>query len=176
MSSCKNVILWMVRQGEHDAALSYLSHLAKESKMSETMTERLTEYTLDIKTWRCGPTEGGTPFSMGKGNTRLKNKEGYMCCLGQFATQAGVTLTDPSFLNPIYLFTDYGQYDPNFVNEDGTHTRLTAECIQINDSHNLTVRERVEMLTDLLMKHGITLNVVNEHLIPDPSENEEEDE
>ncbi len=46
------------------------------------------KYILDYSTWRCG--DDGVN-KVGYGTTMLLNKEGYMCCLGQFCIQEGAS-------------------------------------------------------------------------------------
>ena len=45
---------------------------------------------LDYEKWRCGGFWGQKDSSLGKGETRLLNYHGYMCCLGQFSEQCGI--------------------------------------------------------------------------------------
>lgn len=60
----------------------------KKYKLPKTLT-------LDLKKWRCGGDYGVKgESSLGRGETELLNKQGCMCCLGQFAEQAGINRKD----------------------------------------------------------------------------------
>jgi hypothetical protein len=149
----------------------------KESKMSE----RRTEYTLDIAKWRCGGEGGDFGTAMGQCRTRMKNEKGFMCCLGQFAEQAGVTINNPAWLNPLDVAQKHGLYDTNFVQEAPADlggfqtTPLTDTLIRINDQRDTTIREKVMALTQALAEEGTTLTVHNVHLIPYTAEDTEEE-
>jgi hypothetical protein len=165
--------------------------------------ERRTEYTLDIAKWRCGGDVWNvcknSRYSTGEGETSLRNNEGYMCCLGQFAYQVvSEEDADPTehyfpheladaFLERYFPHQLAGAllkvYDPNFVTYNSgcgvnvsyfDDTKLAKDCADINDSKTTTVMEKVRKLSELLADEGITLLVKNAHLIP--SENEEEEE
>lgn len=120
-------------------------------------------YTLDVSKWRCG--QNG-PNELGEGNTSLLNKEGFMCCLGQFAKQKGV-----SELNLL----DNGEpsdlqegYDPLFVKgskykEDDTciydNTPLADHLMQINDDENSNVKDKIQAISGALKDAGCELVV-----------------
>lgn len=53
--------------------------------------------TIDCAKWRCG---GASPeTSLGFGDTRMLNDEGYMCCLGQLSLQLNGKLENRSILD-----------------------------------------------------------------------------
>lgn len=93
-------------------------------------------YVLDYSTWRSGDISVN---KVGEGDTNLLNKDGYSCCLGQFAQQKGVRrhkllgLVEPCGL--AYHLSKV--YDKNFcasINNVFSNTDLGDELIHINDS------------------------------------------
>lgn len=135
-------------------------------------------YVLDIATWRSG-SRGHT--RMGKGETHLLNTDGYMCCLGQFAVQAGVHLeclkgvADPEdlarSLKQNYDWSD-NIYDPNFVSQGedaylACNTEIVRKLIDANDDDHAssTASSRVDEIRGILEAEGHTLEVVNTHLL-----------
>lgn len=121
------------------------------------------EYILDIAKWRCGYNSN---HALGEGGTLMLNKEGYSCCLGQFALQKGVE--QYVLLNrgtPVGCCLDY---DPNFVkmdNENLINTTLSIELMDINDSTETTPKEKIQLIKQKLAEHGLALKVVNEDLL-----------
>jgi len=128
------------------------------------------ELKLDYNTWKCG----GDPFDtsdaqdypnvLGKGQTLLLNKNGYMCCLGQFASQLGV---DTSLLK--------GAGEPDEINIDDTivlltkrddmdrirNTDFSKKAIEINDNKRTTPLEKIAQLKALCKLNDILLTVIN---------------
>lgn len=137
------------------------------------------EYTLDCARWRCGEDLGfgnvqQIDNSLGRGETALLNKEGYMCCLGQFAEQAGVALERLFAGDPEELaFNSEGCYDENFVYLDSVedqlsyfrHTDLAEDAMIINDDPSTNPVEKIDQLRERLRREGITLNVINEEVL-----------
>jgi hypothetical protein len=116
--------------------------------------------TLDYSKWRCG-TDG--PYKLGEGRTLLKNHEGFMCCLGQFAPQlnpkvAGDLLdgAEPCELpRKVKLLNKKGEWD-NIVN-----TQLSKEAMNINDYKDTSPEEKIAKLRVLFKKHGYIIRVIN---------------
>lgn len=115
---------------------------------------------LDYKTWRCGGSHSTN--KLGEGPTELFNSSGYMCCLGQFSCQAGV--------DKDYLFGMGEPADTECVISDlsyndepwGTHdTLLSSRAIDINDSMDTTVAEKVVALRKLFGEKGYTIELIN---------------
>ena len=121
--------------------------------------------TLNFKIWKCGD-DGGKNVAHGKGETRLLNKEGYMCCLGQFATQ----------LNPQVKRCDMlGRCNPSNVSKvipvlskkigmatwNIDDTKLTNSAIEINDDMNTSIKEKIKKLKSLFRKKGYKIKVTN---------------
>lgn len=137
------------------------------------------KYILDIAKWRCGGISGGalgiTPkdskTAMGRGPTGLLNEDGYACCLGQFASQCGVSakqLLNNSYPADVDFTNSDGEaedYDWAFVYH-GQDTDLARRCTSINDDRHSTVKYKVRQLKRELKLAGHSLEVVNKHLIP----------
>lgn len=122
-----------------------------------------TEYTLDFDLWRCGDAGEQGHNALGTGATLMLNKEGFMCCLGQFAAQKGV---DAEHLVrsscPSIVFQNIGRsYDQNFLNSMGGETDLTDLLMIINDNPNTTLQEKVAQIRTALNAEGITLHLKN---------------
>lgn len=132
---------------------------------------------LDYSTWICG--DGG-PYAIGKGEVRLKNQQGFMCCLGQWSLQCGASedeLLDkgePNELNTLIpLFAkeetwEIEEYNPTtgeyeiYKGSDGKSTsEFSLEAIKINDDKETTPEHKIKELTCLLAKEGIELEVIN---------------
>lgn len=124
------------------------------------------EYVLDVSKWRCG---NGGPFSMGKGFTRMLNPEGYMCCLGQFALQAGVSQTQ--LLNKGHPANLRYSYDESFCiapyddKGDTFNTDLAGTLMKINDMEETTPKEKIERICSVLESEGHTLKVINDGIL-----------
>jgi hypothetical protein len=125
------------------------------------------EYTLDVAKWRCG---GWGHKKLGENTTSLCNSSGYQCCLGQFALQAGLAVETIMHITcPANLASLLDKiYDPNFVQKTSecySDTRLTCKLMFINDNLVTTPKEKITALKTTLAEHGITLKVINEHLL-----------
>lgn len=118
------------------------------------------KYTLKLSKWVNGD-------SIGRGESRMLNEQGFSCCLGQFAMQVGV---DEEKLKNAICPGDVGNvYDSNFVmdvdDDSGPepplhgHTALAMQCMKINDEKQFKGR-RVESLRKVLEAAGHELEVV----------------
>lgn len=124
----------------------------------ETKVNLPKELVLDYEIWR-----SGGPYNLkelnivGKGSTELLNKEGYMCCLGQFCQQAGVPRND-------LLYREYPYQLPNvpklFVS-NGYMTDLAGQAAEINDDRYLSVADRVVHLQNLFKQYKKTIVLKN---------------
>lgn len=115
-------------------------------------SKKPTDLYLDLSKWRCGE-DGGLDNELGKGETILENKKGYMCCLGQFCKQIGV----PSFSlkqvgAPLCLEDEYNH--PFFIS-------ISDRAMKINDYTDSTIKEKVNKLTALCKEHGVTLHIID---------------
>ena len=136
----------------------------------------MTEYVLQLSKWACGYFQQQYDPNLdlnqvyglgGTLDTLMLNEEGYMCCLGQFAKQAGVCdeyllgAIGPSVvaqkLDKNQLRADY---DPNFVNEFGKQTQLTKMLMTINDNSDSSVNEKIDQIRNQLKKYGHSLKVI----------------
>lgn len=106
---------------------------------------------LDVHTWKSG---GCGYCRTGLGVTFLKNNQGFMCCLGQFAKQLGVK--DECLLG-VAILKDLSVNIPDLLN----NTRWCDEAIDINDIENTSVKERIKNLKKHCKKNDIELTLVN---------------
>lgn len=132
----------------------------------------MTIYVLDVSTWRCGGA-GESPNALGKGMTRMENDSGFLCCLGQFSKRYTTKAQRMFALSP----RDVGMgmkkiYDPAFVEKSKSvkgvfsNTPLARSLIAVNDNDTISVRCKISRIRGLLMNHGHSLRVLNQHLIP----------
>lgn len=124
-------------------------------------------YELDMKVWRCGGDEFGTN-GLGSGETAMLNDQGYMCCLGQFAAQAGVGKSyllgqvDPSTVgDALRDAKKKWRYDDSFLNGENFISHLASNLIHINDDDNTTPEQKIVLLRNELEAHGHTLSVID---------------
>jgi len=118
---------------------------------------------LDYSKWRCGGDGDGINVK-GKGRTSLLNEYGFSCCLGQFEQQMGVPIDRLLHrLDPC----DLHLHGLNFLIEELPETRgfvnskLSGDCIDINDNKDTTPEEKIQQLTERLAQEGIQLEVIN---------------
>ena len=128
-------------------------------------SERKTHYTLDLNKWRSGK---NGKHATGTGNTQLLNREGFSCCLGQFALQAGVSEKQCLDIStPLDLALQIQQpYDENFIYFRADRafysgSPLTLELMIINDNPNSTVKQKIASITATLAEAGIALTVID---------------
>lgn len=120
------------------------------------------EYILDYSKWRSG---GEGQWKVGLGSTEMLNREGFSCCLGQFAKQAGVR--DVFLLyrsGPRNVSYHAGLYDSSFVEGCGelfSNSKLAVNLMEINDNEERTPGERIKAIREKLEEHGHTLKVIN---------------
>jgi hypothetical protein len=116
---------------------------------------------LDYEQWRCG---GNSINQLGEGETCLLNKEGFMCCLGQFSLQLAddLEMLDkymPGGLNldiPLLTLPNRG-LSTNFYN-----SLFSLQAVGINDNRATTPKEKIEQLKELCAKKGYDLVILNE--------------
>ena len=113
------------------------------------------EYIIDRKIWR----RGGDEYDDLYGETRLLNKEGYMCCLGMVLEQEGCLRSDlfekgePCDI----VFEPSITIDPKlFIN-----TKLSNRAIAINDMEDISDNEREQNLSELFKENGHSLIFIN---------------
>lgn len=124
------------------------------------------ELVLDYSKWRCGENGKVGVNALGKGNTYLRNEQGFECCLGQFIKQlANVEDKD---------ITGYGSPSglplteedaPLLLTENmiGTCSNSVFSCkaISINDTSLTTIEEKIKELTELCNDYEYELKVIN---------------
>jgi len=147
-------------------AFKVLRGLTRCDKCSKSIIERvLVEYTLDFSRWRCG---GNGVNKLGEGPINMRNREGFLCCLGHFAVCVGVAI--PTGTTPAGTAEDLGRnYDSNMVKpvEDDvsgdrfSNTSLAKKLMGINDHSELRTRERIKRIRNTLEALGHTLVVDN---------------
>lgn len=122
-------------------------------------------YILDVAKWRCGR-DGEN--SLGDGGTYMRNPQGFMCCLGQFASQMNVTdtqLTHESSPSELYRHTDVGVYDSFLVKENGCDSHPAWRLMELNDRPDTTPQVKIALIRELLENSNHTLEVLNEDLL-----------
>jgi len=129
--------------------------------------------TLDVSIWRCGQhpvcdelvTDHNISTCAGDGSTQLLNKEGYMCCLGQFAHQAGdlkeqlLSKSYPEDLNE--EFSVEGLVNPFHFGNKRNATLFNAQATVINDDTKTTVKRKTELLQTLCTEYNMKLVIEN---------------
>lgn len=134
-----------------------------------------TELTLDVDKWICGAHQ---KYCHGLGTTELCNAENFMCCLGQFAQQAGFpvsALKYKALLTEIKTeLKDTIPFSQFLIKVDDQYvtTPLADQLLNINDHAYVTLRERVNLLKKALASNGITLHVIDKHNHLNPIESD----
>ena len=113
---------------------------------------------IDRSTWRFGGSsmhQPGTSY----GPTRLLNNQGYMCCLGQFCINHGISKKD--ILN---ITTPYKLQIGNKITVPGLEdVEFCDRCRDINDRSGLTNSERENKLIKLAAENDQEWSFVGEY-------------
>jgi hypothetical protein len=121
-----------------------------------------TKFILDYDKWRCGLNGINC---LGNGPTNLQNSSGYMCCLGQWCKQLGVTDDEMGRNGEPWLLktkVDISLFAiPDIINGGLKNTNLSSDAISINDEYTTTPAIKIIKLTNLLATHNIELEVIN---------------
>lgn len=127
------------------------------------------QLTLDINKWRCGGKgEEGVTALRRQYDTELRNPAGYMCCLGQFALQLGISEEDITNRScPMNLERKIPILTKKLISKsyDGRlihgirDTKFSDAAISINDNNKTTIAEKVKQLKALCGKFKIKLKV-----------------
>ncbi len=120
------------------------------------------------------------PSVRGRGDTLLRNPEGFMCCLGQVACQLGATkeeiLGKPEPVwheNSKAMLFHVGdgvlaEQQGNYANEERwDNTGLSKDAMEINDNASLLPEDREKLLADLFAKEGHEIEFVGEYVLPE---------
>lgn len=125
---------------------------------------QIKKLTLDYSKWRSGG-DSDEYNKVGEGVASLLNDEGFQCCIGQWCEQLGAPRDmlsgrgEPSELPIVYSpfnYCDSADYPTSTWN-----TKLSNECIKINDDPTTTPDEKIEKLTAILADYDIELEVIN---------------
>lgn len=106
--------------------------------------------------------------SHGKGNVKLLNADGYMCCLG-FACQQIAKCNKNKLLDvptPGGLEFVVGKFNKRGNSKRSFNTTLSDAAIQINDSSYLSDEERETKLIELFKEYGYNLVFTGEYTDP----------
>ena len=120
------------------------------------------EVVIDRTRWRTGQ---DSVCSTGKGDTLLRNKSGYQCCLGFLAKTVipKETITghsEPHQLNVIIPeITDYRKGTGNLIE----NTQLCCDAMTINDCLTTTPKQKEKELKKLFAKSRYKLTFVGEY-------------
>jgi hypothetical protein len=115
---------------------------------------------LDLSKWRCGG-EGDSSCKLGIGDVKLKNYDGYDCCLGLFTPQLNKKI-DSGVLIDVAEPYEIKEKIP-FLNipSEECNTKLADRCININDNPISTIKEKIELLKKAWKPKGYDIFVKN---------------
>jgi len=120
--------------------------------------------TIDRAKWRCGGDDNPFQGGNGKGDTKLLNCEGYLCCLGFITREACPDLelldkSEPDDLpRPVW-----GLSIPKPSGVGRKNTKLTFDAIRINDDEDLSFEEREAKLLELFKDSPYELEFVGQY-------------
>lgn len=126
------------------------------------MENKPKKLTLDYSIWHCG--DNDKVNGLGKGGVALLNKEGYMCCLGQFCEQLGAPremLMDRGEPGDIKFVCPSFNLDKGNGDFETVSTTLSSDLIGINDDKYTTPQYKLLKIEELLEEEGIQLEVIN---------------
>lgn len=113
------------------------------------------KFVIDRSTWRCGGDK--KPSKKGRGDTRLLNKQGFMCCLGSCALQVGA---DKTSIKNFYLPKDTKLVLPVLTKEENNgdwkfvkDSKLSYTAVCINDRDDISQKEREHKLKMLFKRN-----------------------
>lgn len=125
---------------------------------------------IDRSKWRTGDNESAV--ATGKGYTRLRNEQGFMCCLGFICKAAGINDDLLRTGEPMEIYDSNGLplepvVVPDITFVDGTEsfygqTLLADKAISINDSAETSLSEKEAALHKLFKESCYELEFVGE--------------
>ena len=117
------------------------------------------KFTVDRSKWRCGI---NGRHSHGTGPVKLRNEDGFQCCLGFVAEQLGAS---QEITRRCFYPRSLGYYgtEPNLLHEDFQDTVLAQAAAGINDHAGLTDKSRERKLKELFNEYGHHLEFVGEY-------------
>lgn len=110
------------------------------------------KFVVDRSKWRCGFDSSN---QAGHGETNLLNGDGFMCCLGHCALQAGAKKKD---IKDKLMPNNISFHIPVLNKESKTYpgwykdTKLSEAAAKINDDSELTLKQRERKLRSLFSK------------------------
>lgn len=125
---------------------------------------------LDI--WRCGQNSQRGKNGLGRGCTQLRNDQGFECCLGMFAKQIDLSITDSDILSraspasikrlPLSVIPHLTvkDTDPPRGVSSISNSPLSSELMCINDDTATTIQEKIIAIEFLLQSEGFQLVVI----------------
>lgn len=133
------------------------------------------KFVIDCNKWICGNPHypvlpGDVNCRLGSGSTRMLNRFGYMCCLGQVCGQLGFTEEQMMELGePHEVFCSGYKPQINFLCEKGEedgeeyfiNSAFSVKAMEINDATTTTVREKIDLLTAHFKEAGHELEFIN---------------
>lgn len=128
------------------------------------------KFILDKKKWICGEPKQNTARAnfLGIGKTALLNEQGFQCCLGQFCEQLGVDkkimLGNAEVSDLMIDLKPFVDIDDDFNEDQSWRYRdndFTASAYSINDDEYTSVETKIKLLTELCIRHGHELEVIN---------------
>ena len=127
--------------------------------------KKLTSFVLDFATWRSG--KDSPANAVGKGETKLLNEQGYMCCLGQYCLQAGISRENilnkatPIIVRKEIPLLNYSFKGEVYMKGSMITTKFTDVAIGINDNPTTTPETKIEQLKKLFESKGVSFTVIN---------------
>ncbi len=101
---------------------------------------------LDYKRWVCGDEKLDNKCSHGTGDSSLLNKNGYMCCLGQWCRQTDKKLKIINECAPGDLQIVIHPLSKKRGYSCIIDTKFSSKCMSINDDEHTTIAEKVRSL------------------------------
>lgn len=140
-----------------EAGQEWLEEQEEDSVQWDTSKKR--KYIIDRSRWVSGSSADNN--KVGLGRSMLRNKEGFMCCLGFICKARGIKYLYEEM--PARL--DREIKDLTEKSYDGySNTVLSLKAAKINDSPELSPEEREEQIIDLFSEHGIEIEFRGEYV------------
>jgi hypothetical protein len=135
---------------------------------------------IDRSKWRTG---NDGEHQTGEGDTRLINKQGYMCCLGFYMrdlanVDENVLLNEetPAHAAHVGIAKDFYNQNEDVkllvtnigdrTYSDYFHTEFCEKAMKTNDNPRLTSEEREGCIKALFLKNGVEVSFINEYHKP----------
>jgi len=131
--------------------------------------------TIDRSKWRCGgDKECGSNNQRGKGDTSLRNEEGYMCCLGFYSLACGYSEEDITYDKEPCDVVHHDEEEPKnhypdwlVLPSDGDdyyYNTLSADVLMgTNDNDHLNEKQREEKVTEQFAEHDVEVEFIGEY-------------